>query len=141
MIPCYKLVEVRVGSQIVSARPVRWDEQDEDGFGHSVDGKEISAIGFHTTCPSCGELIDFDNVDLYLAIDDSENNLSCGACGAGNKKLETQADSPKEEIQDRKEIEIKSAGFIDPIAEGLFDVEIDEEILGKLTAESLDSID
>ena len=114
MIPAYALIEVFVGSEKVSARPVRWDAEDFTGFGKTETGEDLVVTGYHTTCPFCGNLIDFDSKLIYLDEDENQH-VKCDSCGVGTQNPST----------------VKTeAVFTDPILNNQFNgVEIDYEIL------------
>lgn len=141
MTECYKLVDVVCGGHQLQARPVGWDGEDVDGFGNDKKGYPVIAIEFHTTCPQCGNLVDFNKCDLYVGKDRSENNIKCETCGCGADFLKPQHAGNKKGITEKK-IKLSAFGaekliFRDPIADGLFDEEVDLELLKKLdSAES-----
>tara|TARA_R100001244_G_scaffold25113_2_gene25422 strand:- start:79985 stop:80398 length:414 start_codon:yes stop_codon:yes gene_type:complete len=122
----YDLLYVTIGNEEVGARPTAWDAQDETGQGVDIAGKEINAIAWMTTCPGCGEMVDVLKPGLYIATDGTEFCFSCISCGAGKevKKLQfsTEVEVVKKETPD-------VAVFIDPIKEGLFDNEVDHDVL------------
>jgi hypothetical protein len=136
MTECYKLIDVVCGGHKLQARPVDWDRQDVDGFGNDRKGEPVNAIGFHTTCPRCGNLIDFRRSTLYVGTDETENNIKCESCGCGTdfSKLQNE-ESGKETVERKIEVPILTAKklvFRDPIADGLFDEEVDLNLLAKL---------
>ena len=128
MIKCYELITIKVKKEEVLARPVAWDREIYDGEGNDKKGVPVNPTEFHATCPHCGNLIHFSLEDMYVAVS-GENNVKCGECGA--------ADIPAE-AKEEKVILPSDVVFLDPIAEGLFDLEIDEELLKKVDSTELD---
>jgi len=137
MTECYKLIDIMCGGEQLQARPVDWDREVVDGFGNDQKGDPVNAIGFHTTCPSCGNLVDFKKCDLYVGKDKSENNIKCEFCGCGAEFDKSQYEGKEgEEVVEKKiklpSLKAKRLVFRDPITDGLFDEEIDLKLLKKL---------
>ena len=126
---CYDLINVVIKKEQVQARPIAWDREIYDTDGNDVKGEPVEAVEFHTTCPYCGDLIHFAKDEiLWIAENDQpEGNVQCEECGAG-KKLEISEDGTPQPRQ----ISAVQVEFLDPIAEGLFDVEIDQELFEKV---------
>ncbi len=127
MIKCYELISVIVKGETVFARPVAWDREIYDGMGNDAKGEPAVPTEYHATCPHCGNLIHFLVDDMYVAIS-GKNNIRCGECGA--------ASAPAESVE-TKVIQPVDMTYLDPIAEGLFDIEIDQELLEKLDSAEL----
>jgi hypothetical protein len=108
----FDLKEVRIGRDIVHARPIAWDREDFDGFGNDKDGEQMKPVSFHTTCPACAQLVEFSPDSLFTGVDGSIDNLACGSCKAG---VERAKDKPAVVAQI---IETQSP-FVDPVAGGL----------------------
>lgn len=123
---CYELIDVKIKSELIQARPIRWDREIADGFGNDKNGEPVESIEFHTTCPYCGNLIQFTRDSLFIDVMGNKYNITCLSCKAGN--LPAMIENKGSE----RTINPISMVFIDPIAEGLFDVEVDEERLLKL---------
>ena len=129
MIPCYTLLEVNVGTEKILARPVRWVIEDVDGFGHDKDGNDVVPSGYHATCPKCGNLIDFAAEQIYID-EHLVEYVACDNCNAGADKIG--------DIDLSKPIE--DSEIIDPIKDGVFDIEVDLEVLETLEDLGLRSI-
>ena len=128
MIPCYSLKDVLVGSEMVSARPVGWDKVDYDGFGHDKDGEDVQAIEWASTCPSCGDLLQFIVTDIFKLNDNY--CVECKECGAGKRPEGLDISNP---IDPEKMLEnYVDVSFVDPIKSGTFDIEIDKDRLLRL---------
>lgn len=124
MIPCYALIDVKIGSVEIKARPVGWNGADYDGQGNNANGEPLEAIAFHTTCPNCGNLVHFMSQEIYKSPDGAENNITCSGCGAGAEKAKIQ---PRDAAK---------AWLKDPLADRTFSDEIvDLELLAKLDEE------
>ncbi len=123
MITCYSLLEIHISNETLLARPVAWDVEDADGFGNDMNGNPINAVGWHTTCPSCGNLVEFGKEDIYVGRDGSEHNVKCCTCDSGKKFKKTQHLTPGSP---------ETATYVDPITAGLFTVGYDLEVLEQL---------
>lgn len=83
--PPFQLKEIYIGDEMMHARPVQWDGKDFfDGEGRNERGDYINAIAWQTTCPGCGQQIQFGLNDVYIADDGTEDNISCPHCKAGH---------------------------------------------------------
>jgi len=140
MTQCYQLIDVVCKGQQLQARPVEWDREDYTGFGKDRKGTEVKAVGFHTTCPNCGNLIAFKSTELYVGKNKSENNVKCGQCHYGTDKQDVVKEDKsvvhkiaklKVEVVEPT-IEPVVAAFRDPIADGLFDEDVNFELLKEL---------
>jgi hypothetical protein len=136
---CYELIHVRVGSEVLQARPIAWDREVWDGEGNDRDGVPVEAVEFVTTCPFCANLIQFKKDEIYYssnpgasdkgpgtsrwAVGGAPTDVGCVTCGAGNAKLEV------EELEPELETVVVRTSFKDPIASGLFGDEVDFERL------------
>lgn len=107
MITCYSLRPVLVDGVEMLARPISWAGLDQDGFGHNDDGSDVVATGFHTTCPHCSSLIEFNLQDIVVASDGE--NVTCRDCGRGQSGVSLL-----------KSTVPVSVTLVDPIALGLF---------------------
>lgn len=116
----FDLKEVRVGKEIVRARPIAWADEDADGFGNDKNGNPIQPTQFHTTCPACAQLMEFGLNDLFTGVDGSVDNLACVSCKAGVER------APNKPAVIAKIIETKSP-FVDPIAEKLIQAMISKQ--------------
>jgi hypothetical protein len=108
----FDLKAVKVGKDVVHARPVAWDRTDSDGFGNDEAGNPINAVRFNTTCPACAQLMDFGVDDLFKGTDGSDDNLVCISCKAGVDR------TPNKPAALAKVVEAK-APFVDPVANKL----------------------
>ena len=133
-IPAYDLIEISVGTHIVSARPIEWDGKDYDGGGNDADGKPINAVVYMTTCPVCAQLINFKHEEIYIALDKSERNIKCPSCGLGKDGASTPDDVHDlvvllDEDSDTVYKNGTSTLFVDPILSGEFDIPIEVDLL------------
>ena len=136
MTECYKLIDVKLSREKIQARPVAWDREIHDGEGNDRKGNPAISTEFHATCPYCGNLVHFARTDIYK---DSlaEDNVKCGECKRGNKPVDGDLEAVKEVKVTLPEFKAKKQSFIDPIGSGIFDVEVDMELLEKVeSAES-----
>lgn len=108
----FDLRPVKIGKEIVHARPIAWNGTDSDGFGNDEAGNPITAFRFNTTCPACAQLVEFELSDLFKGTDGSDDNIVCASCKAGIDR------APDKEAVVAKIVETKSP-FTDPIAEKL----------------------
>jgi hypothetical protein len=132
MIQCYELIDVRIKNEMIQARPVAWDREICDGFGNDSKGVPVNSTEFHATCPFCGNLVHFAKTDIY-----SKDNIKCLECGAGNTKVEEDEVVVSTTPSAPKVVQPKRDVFQDPIESGLFDVDVDHELLERLeSAES-----
>ena len=130
MTECYGLKDVVVGKESIMARPVGWDKEDYDGFGHDKDGNDVNAIQWHATCPACAQLLDFEHKDVYVV--DNVEYVGCSSCKTGEKpEISGISGLAKEELGISNPVDIEElvgkledAKFIDPIADGLFDIKL-----------------
>lgn len=133
MTSCYDLITIKLKNEIIQARPVAWDREIADGFGNDVRGNPVTAVEFHATCPYCGNLVHFTSDDIYKDKQEKDN-VKCLMCRAGSEVGNVGA--PKELKKTLaggpKAIESKVLVFIDPIADGLFDLEVDHDLLKEL---------
>lgn len=100
MIPCYALIDIKIGSVEIKARPVGWNGADHDGQGNNASGEPLEAIAFHTTCPKCGNLVHFMSQDIYRSVDGAENNIKCRECGSGAEESKIKKNTPQAWIKD-----------------------------------------
>lgn len=137
-IPAYDLIDITVGRFKSTARPIEWDGKDEDGVGNDANGRPINAVMYMTTCPACGQLIQFKSDDLYQSVND-QNNVKCQHCGTGNDRMPTPDEIhdlivilDDETISESDKLVIPHKAFVDPILSGEFDIPIDVEKLNEL---------
>lgn len=136
MTTCYEFIDVKLLGERIQARPVAWDREICDGFGNDKNGTPVVAIEFHATCPYCGNLVHFSKSDVYK---DSfgEDNIKCLTCHRGNEAVASASTVVEEVKVTLPTIQPKKQTFIDPIASGLFDLEVNMELLEKVgSAES-----
>ena len=132
MILCYELIDVKVKNEKIQARPVAWDREICDGFGNDSKGEPVNSTEFHATCPFCGNLVHFAKTDIG-----SKGDIKCHTCGAGKARTEEDEVVVSETPSTTKIVQPKRDVFQDPIASGLFDVDVDHELLERLeSAES-----
>lgn len=129
----YDLLYITIGDEKVGARPTEWDRQDETGSGVDISGKEINAVTWMTTCPKCGGLVNVIKSGLYVASDGTEFCFSCPECGAGKELKKAQFSTSADKKQT-----VDIATFIDPIKEGLFENEVDVDLLLSLDEELIE---
>lgn len=65
----YNFRDIKIGDHLTTGRPIEWD-----GPVNEDTWDEVSAVKFHTTCPECGELIEFG--DEYI-------QAQCDGCDIG----------------------------------------------------------
>jgi len=127
VIECYELISVKVKFETIQARPVAWDREIYDGVGNDKNGNQAIPTEFHATCPHCGNLIHFATVDIYKDVD-KHDNVKCLICNAGVVSLEEiESKGPDPEV-----IKAFEEMFVDPIASGVFGLEVDLELLKKI---------
>ena len=80
----YDLIEIVLGSETITARPVGWNEEIVDSEGHIADGSMAIPAKFETSCPSCGDMILFDS---------GFKQIKCPHCGAG-EDIKLEAGNP-----------------------------------------------
>ena len=85
----YSLRHVFVNGAEVESRPVQWDGKDYDGQGHDESGRGVLPIAYITTCPECGNLIQFGASDIVIK--DGKDIVVCQRClspgNSGRPKL------------------------------------------------------
>ena len=62
----YDLLEVQMYDEILFARPIAWDEEDADGFGNNEKGEPVKPVRWMSTCPKCGQLVEFDKTNMHF---------------------------------------------------------------------------
>jgi len=138
-INAYELKAVSIGDETVYARPVAWDQEDEDGFGNSKTGEPISAITWETVCPTCGQLLHFNASHVF-----SGNLVVCNVCGAGAEAAEKFGDMKEcqDLLSEPEEVKTEAMAamntetmlFCNPIAEGRIKLDINKETMDLLDA-------
>lgn len=128
MTPCYELKFVKIKNEVVGARPIGWNDVDIDGFGHDASGNDVMAVEWMTTCPYCGNMVQFEVAGVAkIKTDDQEDEyVSCGECGAGAEFIPESSKSGLDESNpvDVDSIVLDVADFMDPLNED-FGFEID----------------
>jgi len=125
MIPAYRLKEIFIKSTSIRARPIEWDRIDVDGQGHDKDGEDVYPTKWHTTCPHCANLLEFEAKDIYKL--NENENVGCTNCWVGEKPDGIDWSNPVDVEELLSKIDI--AEFCDPIISGNFDIEIDHDKL------------
>ena len=75
-----------IGNEILHARPIEWDREDEYGTGIDIDNKPIIPVKFEMACGKCGQMIilslsDALEIDgLFVAV--------CPICKAGKEQYD-----------------------------------------------------
>lgn len=100
----YDLIDVRIGSEIIQARPVEWSKVPIDVLDQD---SQPMATSYVTTCPHCSQLIKFAPSDITVI--NGVNNIKCTTCTVKN----VASDADIQNQQDRLEL------FVDPIKAGL----------------------
>lgn len=133
MTTCYNFIDIKLASEKIQARPTGWDREIYDGFGNDKNGNPAIATEFEATCPYCGNLVQFSKGDIFKdSLED--DNIKCTSCNKGNKAVGQEV---VVETQVLPEFQPKKQVFIDPIESGLFDIDVDIELLKKVeSAES-----
>lgn len=122
---------VRIGAEIMHARPIRWDEMLHDGSGHK-NGEEIIPLEYETTCPGCGQLFKFVPEEIWMSSVDGHECICC-TCGYGYEENDLDEDldedlmdvldedliSALEDYEGLEELETVCP-FIDPVGDGDF---------------------
>ena len=85
----YDLLDVSIGGEVISARPIEWSEVDA-GDGIGPDDVPISVVKYNGTCPKCAQLVEFAPDEVADFGDASV--VVCKNCGAG-PSLDQVADS------------------------------------------------
>lgn len=92
-VPAYDLRRVNIDGTIVEARPIQWNGKIYDGQGNDADGNPVKATMYMTTCPKCGQMIQFKDTEILET--GNGDLVGCSNCGAG--KVET-VEAVKEKI-------------------------------------------
>jgi DNA-directed RNA polymerase subunit M/transcription elongation factor TFIIS len=87
----YDLLDISVGGEEVSARPVEWSGEDE-GEGLDASGVAITVTKYVSTCPKCAQLMEFSSSDVVK--NGEASVVICQSCGAGPSE-EQRADGVK----------------------------------------------
>ena len=67
-------IEISIGDQKVSAKAIEW-----------ADKLRLNPYGFLVTCPHCHKEQWFQKSTLYIAHDNTKNNLRCKFCRKGKQ--------------------------------------------------------
>jgi hypothetical protein len=78
-IPAYDLRDIIIKGEVVQARPIQWDGKIYDGFGNDENGNPVMPISWVTTCPSCGNMVQFGIKD-YVGTKDGIDVVHCAQC-------------------------------------------------------------
>jgi DNA-directed RNA polymerase subunit M/transcription elongation factor TFIIS len=89
-ISAYELRSVRIGNVKVESRPIQWDGKDYDGQGNDANGKPLVPTLYMTTCPKCGQMLQFSNSDITTA-----NNVDSVICTHCSKTTKTKPVKPE----------------------------------------------
>jgi hypothetical protein len=125
----YDLIDVIVSGGEVQARPIAWDGEDVDGQGHDAQGRQLLATRYHTTCPKCGQLVEFetDNIAWVPASGNSpaSGHVNCVFCGPEVVKANPTPLPPAPPATPVLiEKPIQPGPIIDPIVAGLFSLDL-----------------
>lgn len=112
----FDLKEVRVGTEVLFARPFEWDREHADGNGNDKFGNPILPTKFMTTCPKCSQLINFGPKDIFFSTKGLES-IACPGCMAGAEQ------APVAAVVVEK-MKVDKSPFVDPLAEGLFKTDL-----------------
>ena len=74
----FDLRDIAIGDKVIQARPVVWDREMYGGDGTDKDGEMAVPTKLQTTCPHCGNFIEFSAEYISIA---------CGNCHAGQFSL------------------------------------------------------
>lgn len=85
----YERIDITVAGDRLTARPSE--------FSFDNDGNPTAAVRYETTCPKCGNLIDFCVDDVWHAAD--QDHVACSHCGAGKHKQEAEAPKAEPEAE------------------------------------------
>lgn len=108
----YDLKEVRLGTEVLYARPIEWDREQADGNGNDKFGNPILPIKFESTCPKCAQLISFGPKDIFFSTKGFES-IACTTCSAGAEQ------APVAAVVVNK-IKADKSPFVDPLADNSF---------------------
>jgi len=115
----YDLLEVTIYDNMLRARPVDWDNKELLGTDRQ---DEVIQTKWQSTCPLCGELIEFDIVHdgrVYCVCMPSEAQLELKPAANDIEIIRDPDPISAENMQEMAEEMIEE--IIDPIAAGLFD--------------------
>lgn len=139
----YTLMPVYIGPHMVYSRPIEWNAEDVDGFGNDKEGKPVKAVRWHSTCPECAQLIDFDNSKIFT--DGKDLFVACEECGTGSTSEKTALSSAKVEekddvFEDEEDLhdswlpmsKTTTSMFVDPISAGKIMIDVNLEMLDLL---------
>lgn len=84
--PAFELRRVCVVDEFVEARPIQWDGKDYTGDGRDQDGRLIQPTMYVTTCPKCGNMIQFGKDDILEEGD--RDSIGCPNCHAGEQDVQ-----------------------------------------------------
>jgi endogenous inhibitor of DNA gyrase (YacG/DUF329 family) len=75
----WDLVKVNIGGIMIDARPIKWDGNPIDNEGRMATGIMVRPLLYMTTCPHCGQLIEFKA---------NHKTAKCPSCGKGETFIE-----------------------------------------------------
>ena len=101
MTECYELIDVKVKSEPIQARPIAWDRKIADGFGNDSNGNPVMAVEFHTTCPHCANLIHFTMDDIHKD-EFGDSHVRCLDCCAVDELVHMRIENIETPQQDEK---------------------------------------
>lgn len=129
----YDFIEIIIGNERLSVRPVGWTDADYDGTGKNIKGEEIIASKWHATCPNCAQLIELD--ESLIGIDDKNLYGACDNCGVNKDKVYKLKEKQKIDEAAKEEFDLlkiydkileqnfyastSDDKFINPVAKGL----------------------
>ena len=108
----YRRIDIVVGGESLTARPIEFEYDNEEN--------PIKVLKYETTCPNCGQAIQFALSETIIINDIS--NVSC-TCDANNKKIIKNTVEIKASGQESRFVKmaVQLVPFIDPIESGAFD--------------------
>lgn len=133
-IGCYQLIDISIGNNYTTARPIAWDRDDYFGNGNDSKGIPIIAVRYVTTCPGCGQGLEFNRNDILV-----KNDVNCIGCAICRITVAPAIPKSTSAIlaelppahKDDDDIPLPpapSAVFKDPVLEGLLEVELDLDL-------------
>jgi len=109
----FALIDIMVDNIGVDARPIEWNEPDEDGTGHGKSGNPIIPTRYLSVCPHCGQSFEFNASDILVFND--QKCVGCSSCDVGwvvraaqaPREIHAQAHdgAPQSEVETEIEVE------------------------------------
>jgi len=115
-------IMINIGGQRLSARPIEFDFE---------NGLPICATKFETTCPTCGQCVQFYGVVESVQCQDClDKTIASDKLEINKNVIVVNLDRKKEMMERMKGREMEKIGkspipFVDPIALGLFSIDGD----------------